>query len=67
MLLAQAHEPVDRFSAVFVAALRSRFGRLERLHDDILSILKAAALKTLFDERLDFGVPSQTQQAFVIP
>jgi|SRR5580704_12132115 len=53
--LAEASKPVNRPTALLLEPWRLGFGRLARLQDDIFSVLKLAALKTLVDEHLDFG------------
>jgi hypothetical protein len=55
MYLSECLEPLNRFAALLRENWLRRFGRLEGLQNDILRVLKHPALKTLIDERLNFG------------
>jgi len=55
MYLSECPEPLNRFAALQRENWLRRFGRLEGLQNDILRVLKHPALKTLIDERLNFG------------
>jgi hypothetical protein len=53
VLFSECPEALDCFVTLRGGLRRLTAGRLERLENDILGILKLAALKTCLDERLD--------------
>jgi hypothetical protein len=55
MSSSECSEPLNRLSALPLKTRRLGAGRLKSLQNDIFGVSKHAALKTLVDERLDFG------------